>query len=104
MKNKSPMLTIERGGTAILQLDLTEFDMKSGSVVFAIKNSSNEVIYAKEFNESEIVEFVIPDEFTKTLEVDGRYTYDVTWFLDGERFIQTEMQRVNVVDTVGGYV
>lgn len=99
-----PTITLRKGATSVLQVDLTEFDMQGGSVVLTVSNRKGEPLKKWETSESRLWDVVIPDEFTATLKVgEDRYMYDIMWHIGEERFAQCEPSPVTVVLTAGGY-
>lgn len=96
-------ITLYKGATTFIKIDLKEFEMRGGKVVFAIReNRGNQVAVQKEFTELGEYCIIFTDDLTKKLDPRKTWYYDIMWHLDGERIPQTQRQRVNIIDTAGG--
>lgn len=101
---KYPTITLYKGATTIIRLDLTEMDMQGGSVVFTVRSKVNRALVKKwVFCESETYDITFSEEMTAQLMTGkGNYEYDIMWHIDGERFPQCGPSDIIVMHTVGG--
>lgn len=102
--NDKEQIKIARGATKILTVDLTGYEMnKGGSVIFVIRElDRKKIVFTKEFKESKVYTFEIPDDLTRRMKPNRSYGYDFFYHLRGARFRITEIEKVTVSDTVGG--
>ena len=97
-------ITLRKGATTVLQVDLTSFDMQGGFVVLTISDNKYTPLRSWKTDEQKLWTITIPDEFTSGLRVSKEcYFYDVMWHLGDERFAQCAPSHVLVEATVGGY-
>ena len=104
MKQK-PEIRLLQGATKIVELDLTDFALQGGKIVFTMRKAKQggEIIKTWEFETSNVHNIVFSDDFTATLDTNSVYEYDIMWHLDGERFAQCLPSPIRVTHTVGGY-
>lgn len=102
--NQLPPIILYKGATSVIDLDLSEFDMQGGYVLFVISESFGGVVRDWRFDESAVHAVVLEDEFTASLdESKTKYKYGIMHHVDGERFAQCSPSPVEVLNTVGGY-
>lgn len=99
-----PTILLSQGATALVEVDLTGFDLRGGVVIFTMREKHGAKAVVKEcaFDTPETHTIVFADEFTATLDLGDSYEYDLMHHLDGERFAQCEPTSVKVSRTVGG--
>ena len=99
-----PTITLRKGATSVVEVDLSGFDMQGGTVVLAIADKKGRVLWSWEADESRVHYVTVPDEFTAGLKLgESRYVYDIMWHLNDERFAQCAPSPVIVEATAGGY-
>ena len=99
------MITIKKGATALLRVDLTQFDFQGGYVVLTIKHKDRiKPIFEHRMDTAEVHIITLPDELTARMQVGDLYQYDIMWHINDERFAQCPPQPIRVVPTVGGYI
>lgn len=102
LQELEPIL-IYRGATSQIEIDLSDFDMQGGSVLFTIRNLSKTKVYFEQtFTTSEIHTVTFTDEFTVGLSA-SEYVYDIMHLLKDERFPQCKPSPVVVEGVVGSY-
>ena len=100
-----PTIRLYQGATSVVEIDLTNFDLQGGKIVFTMreKSGAKNVIKTWEFDEAVKSTITFTDEFTAGLKQGANYEYDVMWHLNGERFPQCDPSGIVVSRTVGGY-
>lgn len=100
-----PTIQLYQGATSVVEIDLTNFDLQGGKVIFTMRSKSGakEVLKTWEFTESIKNTITFTDEFTATLKIGNGYEYDIMWHLNDERFAQCSPSDINVSRTVGGW-
>lgn len=102
--NQLDAIALQKGATALVSLDLSDFDMQGGYVLFTVKEKGGEVIREWRFSEAEVHNIVFEDEFTAILDLGKHlYEYEIMWHVDGERFAQCAPSPIEVTRTLGGY-
>ena len=97
-------ITLRKGATSVVSVDLTAFEMQGGSVVLAISDKKGKPLKTWETDKQEKWGITIPDEFTATLKVgEESYIYDIMHHIGEERFALCEPSPVKVLLTAGGY-
>lgn len=96
-----PLITLYKGATTQVELDLTDFDLKGGSMMFTVEDEQDEIVFQEEYNTSEKHLVTFGDEFTASL-LDEKYYYDIMWVFENNRYPQCLKSNIKVVDTVGG--
>lgn len=103
MEQLSP-ITLRKGASTVVQVDLTNFDMQGGYVALTMSDKKGSAIRSWKMDEARVWDVTIPDEFTAELKVgEDKYLYDIMWHLDEERFAQCAPSPVIVEATAGGY-
>lgn len=99
-----PTITLRKGATTVVQVDLSNFDMQGGYVALTISDKKGNPLKSWKMDEQRVWDITIPDEFTASLKVSTEnYLYDIMWHLNDERFAQCAPSPVIVEATVGGY-
>ena len=100
-----PVIQLFQGATSVIEIDLTDFDLQGGEVVFTMRNKfgAKDIVKTCTFSTSELHNIVFTDEFTATLKTGSGYEYDIMHHLNEERFVQCEPTDIEVSRTVGGY-
>lgn len=100
-----PTIRLYQGATSVVEIDLTNFDLQGGKVIFTMrsKSSEKEIVKTWEFDESIKNTITFTDEFTAGLNLGNAYEYDIMWHLNGERFPQCDPSPISVSRTVGGW-
>lgn len=99
-----PAITLRKGATTVVQIDLSNFDMQGGYVALTISNKKGEPLKSWKTDEQKVWSVTFPDEFTADLKVsEENYLYDIMWHLNDERFAQCAPSPVIVEATAGGY-
>ena len=100
-----PTIQLYQGATSLVEINLTDFDLQGGEIVFTMRSKSGakDVMKTCAFKTAEVHNIVFTDEFTSTLKLGDGYEYDIMWHLNEERFVQCEPTTITVSRTVGGY-
>ena len=100
---KCECIRLQRGASAIVQVDLTGFELQGGSVVLTVTGPNGEVVKTFEFTEAGVQYIAFEDELTAGL-MCGRYNYkyDIMWHYDGCRYAQCLPSPIVVTNTAGG--
>ena len=99
-----PAITLRKGATSVVSIDLTGFEMQGGYVALTVSDKKYSPLRSWKMDEARVWDIVIPDEFTADLKVgEENYLYDIMWHLGGERFAQCAPSPVKVEATAGGY-
>lgn len=102
--NQFPTIYLDKGGTSVVDVDLTGYDFAGGNLVFTMKaKNSTTVLKEETFTTPGVHCLVFDCDFTKNLLV-GKDVYEYDFFLhvDGERFKQCEPSPIVVGRNVGG--
>ena len=101
---KFPTIYLDKGGTSIVKIDLTNFDFKEGSLVFSMHlKNTREIIKEAVFTTPGVHNLIFECDFTKDLILGkDNYEYDFFFHIEGERFQQCPPSPIVVESTVGG--
>lgn len=97
-----PLIKLYRGATTVVTLDLTDFDLRGGLILFSVEDENDELVFTQELTTNEPHEVIFSDEFTYSL-IDDTYSYDIMWVIGNSRYPQCLKSPIKVYDTVGGY-
>lgn len=97
-------ITLRKGATTVVQIDLTSFEMQGGYVALTISDKKGNALRSWKTDEQKVWSVTFTDEFTADLKVSAdKYLYDIMWHLNEERFAQCAPSPVIVEATAGGY-
>lgn len=101
-----PMLTLFRGATSIVTIDLSDWDMTAGTCLFTLKHKiTGEIVKQEMFTTAEQHTITFRDDETIGLTVNiGMYYYDIMLLVGEERYPQCAPSPVTVKEVVGSYV
>lgn len=100
-----PGLTLFRGATSVVVLDLSEWDMTAGTCLFTLKQkSTGEIIKQETFTTADAHTITFRDDETGSLAIGpDAYYYDIMLLAGEERYPQCAPSPVTVKEVVGSY-
>lgn len=102
MLEKLDPIVLYRGATTILEIDLTEWDMRLGIFLLTVRDLEEDIIFKEfELTTSEKHQIIFKDDETINLVVGKKYGYDIMMLIDEERYPQCSISPVKVVKVVG---
>lgn len=104
MLEKLDTIVLYKGATTVLEIDLTEWDMRLGTFLLTVRDLEEDVIFKEfELTTSEKHQIVFKDDETINLSVDKKYGYDIMMLVDEERYPQCSISPIKVIKVVGRY-